>query len=117
MPKLTNTKDGTKHETDDAYLSSDMTPLQHRDSEQWPGWGANNCRGSTEFYKALINGSHPQLYPPPLTHKQHPCPSNTRCWFPQFLVIYRCLDKGQGRVPSLDPLSAPTPVRSTVDLV
>ena len=28
--------------------------------------------------------------------KQHPCPSNTRRWFRQFLVIYRCLDKGGG---------------------
>ena len=28
--------------------------------------------------------------------KQHPCPSNTRRWFCQFLVIYRCLDKEAG---------------------
>ena len=28
--------------------------------------------------------------------KQHPCPSNARRWFRQFLVIYRCLDKGGG---------------------
>ena len=32
--------------------------------------------------------------------KQHPCPSNNRRWFRQFLVIYRCLDKaGGGGVP------------------
>ena len=28
--------------------------------------------------------------------KQHPCPSNTRRCFRQFLVIYHCLDKGGG---------------------
>ena len=28
------------------------------------------------------------------TCKQHSCPSKTRRWFHQFLVIYRCLDKG-----------------------
>ena len=28
--------------------------------------------------------------------KQYPCPSNTRCWLRQFLVIYCCLDKGGG---------------------
>ena len=27
-------------------------------------------------------------------HKQRPCLSNARRWFRQFLVIYRCLDKG-----------------------
>ena len=27
-------------------------------------------------------------------HMQHPCPSNTRRWFHQFLVIYHFLDKG-----------------------
>ena len=31
-------------------------------------------------------------------HMQRPCPSNTRRWFRQFLVIYRCLDKGGGVV-------------------
>ena len=25
---------------------------------------------------------------------KHPCPSNTRHWLRQFLVIYHCLDKG-----------------------
>ena len=29
-------------------------------------------------------------------HKQRPCPRNTRRWFRQFLVIYRCLAKGEG---------------------
>ena len=28
--------------------------------------------------------------------KQRPCPSNTRRWFHQFLVIYRCSDKAGG---------------------
>ena len=28
--------------------------------------------------------------------EQHPCPRNTTRWFRQFLVIYRCLDKGGG---------------------
>ena len=28
--------------------------------------------------------------------KQHPCPSNTRRWFRQFVVIYCCLDKRGG---------------------
>ena len=28
--------------------------------------------------------------------KQPPCPSNTRHWFRQFLVIYHCLNKGGG---------------------
>ena len=32
---------------------------------------------------------------------QHPCPSKTRRWFRQFLVIYHCLDKGRGRGGSL----------------
>ena len=27
---------------------------------------------------------------------RRPCPGNTRRWFRQFLVIYRCLDKGVG---------------------
>ena len=32
--------------------------------------------------------------------KQHPCPSNTRCWFRPFVVIYCCLNKG-GYLPGL----------------
>ena len=33
-----------------------------------------------------------------VARKQHPCPSNPRRWFRQFLVIYCCLDKrGGGR--------------------
>ena len=28
--------------------------------------------------------------------KQHRCPSNTRCWFYEFLVIHHCLDKRGG---------------------
>ena len=31
-----------------------------------------------------------------VTRQQHPCPGNTRRWCRQFLVIYRCLDKGGG---------------------
>ena len=33
-----------------------------------------------------------------VTPKHRPRPSNTGCWFCQFLVIYRCLDKGGGGV-------------------
>ena len=31
-----------------------------------------------------------------VTRKQNSCPSNTRRWFHQFLVIHRCLDQGGG---------------------
>ena len=32
-----------------------------------------------------------------VTRKQHPCPSNTRRWFRQLPVTYRCSDGGGGR--------------------
>ena len=37
--------------------------------------------------------------------KQHPCPSNARCWFRHFLAIYCCLDKKGRKVGYFGPIS------------
>ena len=54
-------------------------------------------RGSCSVFCLLVFRKAPHVYvciAHVAAQKQRPCLSNTGCWFRQFLVIYRCLDKG-----------------------
>ena len=58
------------------------------------------------FYLLVFRIAH-HVYtcmPQVAERKQHPCPSDTRRWSHQFLVIYRCLHRGGGGWWSKSPL-------------
>ena len=57
-------------------------------------WGMMACCSTFAPWLSENHTMSFRLYS--VTQKQHPCPSNTRHWFRQFLVISHCLDKGMG---------------------